>query len=172
MTQRRPPSMPALASRRRGVSRTALLGLAVVLVLLDQGSKAWVRQHLLPGVVAPLIPGLVQLRWVRNSGAAFSLFTDATGLLAVLSLVVALVLLVWLWRAPRLGLWQGLALAFLLGGTVGNGIDRWRLGHVTDFLELVPISFPIFNGADLAINLAVACFAIDALSRRRDPNGT
>ncbi len=164
--QERRPHTP-----HRSASRVALLALALVLVILDQVSKAWVRHQLIPGVVSPLIPGLVQLRWVRNSGAAFSLFTDATGLLALLSLAVALALLVWLWRAPRLRLWEGLALGCLLGGTVGNGIDRWRLGHVTDFLELVPISFPIFNGADLAINIAVACFAIDALRRRRDSNG-
>jgi len=155
------------AGGQRRFRRVYLL-LALLVVLVDQFSKAWVRDQLLPGVATPLIPGLLQLRWVRNRGAAFSLFTDATVLLGLLSLVVAIVLLIWIWKAPRLGAWQGLALALLLGGTVGNGLDRWRLGHVTDFLELVPISFPIFNGADIAINLAVACFAIDALSRRHD----
>jgi len=152
--------------------RGLLLALAGLVVVIDQLSKAWVREQLLPGLASPLLPGLLQLRWVRNSGAAFSLFTDATGLLGLLSLAVAIGLVGWLWRAPRLSFWQGLALAFLLGGTVGNGIDRWRLGHVTDFLELVPISFPIFNGADVAINLAVACFAIDALSRRHGSSGS
>ena len=63
---------------------------------------------------------------------------------------------------------MGLALGFLLGGTIGNGIDRWRLGHVTDFLELVPIQFPIFNWANVAINLAVLCFAIDAFANRHE----
>ena len=72
-------------------------------------------------------------------------------------------------RSRQQPLWQGLALAFLLGGTLGNGIDRWKLGHVTDFIEFVPVSFPIFNGADIAINLAVICFVIDALSRRHEP---
>ena len=65
-------------------------------------------------------------------------------------------------------IWQGLAVAFLLGGTIGNGMDRWRLGHVTDFLQLVPVDFPIFNAADVAINMAVICFAIDFLTRRHD----
>ena len=64
--------------------------------------------------------------------------------------------------------WQALAAAALLGGTVGNGIDRWRLGHVVDFLALEPIDFPIFNAADVAINLAVLCFAIDLWTRRGD----
>ena len=63
---------------------------------------------------------------------------------------------------------QALAAAALLGGTLGNGLDRWRLGHVVDFLALEPIDFPIFNGADVAINLAVLCFAIDLWTRRGD----
>jgi signal peptidase II len=50
---------------------------------------------------------------------------------------------------------------FLLGGATGNGIDRWTSGAVVDFLALVPINFPVFNLADVAINLAVLCFAID-----------
>ena len=55
----------------------------------------------------------------------------------------------------------GLGLGLLLGGAIGNGIDRFRLGQVVDFLELVPIRFPIFNIADVAINLAVACLVLD-----------
>ena len=62
---------------------------------------------------------------------------------------------------------QGLGIAFLLGGTIGNGLDRWRIGHVTDFLELIPIDFPIFNGADMAINIGAILFIIDAFKKRR-----
>jgi cytochrome c-550 len=58
--------------------------------------------------------------------------------------------------------------ACLLGGTLGNGWDRWRLGYVVDFLALVPINFPIFNGADIAINLAVLCFGLDFWLNRHD----
>ena len=56
-------------------------------------------------------------------------------------------------------------MAFLLGGTMGNGLDRWRLGYVTDFIEILPINFPIFNLADIAINLAVICFGIHTLKK-------
>jgi signal peptidase II len=59
-------------------------------------------------------------------------------------------------------------MAFLLGGTIGNGLDRWRLGYVIDFLALVPIDFPVFNAADIAINLAVLCFGLDLLSTREN----
>ena len=150
------------------LARRPLLLITLVIVVIDQASKAWVCAHLQPGLPAPFLPGLLQLRWVENPGAAFSLFRDSTFALKWLSLVVALGVAVWIWRSRQQPFWQGLALAFLLGGTVGNGIDRWSLGHVTDFLELVPINFPIFNGADIAINLAVACFMIDALTRRHE----
>ena len=150
------------------LTRRPLLLISLVIVVIDQASKAWVCAHLQPGLPAPFLPGLLQLRWVENPGAAFSLFRDSTFALKWLSLVVALGVAVWIWRSRQQPFWQGLALAFLLGGTVGNGIDRWSLGHVTDFLELVPINFPIFNGADIAINLAVACFMIDALTRRHE----
>lgn len=152
----------------RSMRRASVIALSVLMVVLDQLSKHWARGVLLPGETMPFIPGLLQLNLVRNTGAAFSLFRDSSLLLGLLSLVVAIGLSIWIWRVARRGLWMGLALGFLLGGTIGNGIDRWRLGHVTDFLELVPIQFPIFNWADVAINLAVLCFAIDAFNNRNE----
>ena len=157
--------------RRSGplLRRGTVLVLSALMVILDQLSKHWIRSMLAPGETAPFIPGLLQLHLVHNTGAAFSLFTGATPILGILSLVVAVGVAIWIWREPRHDLWMGLALGFLLGGTIGNGIDRLRLGHVTDFLELMPIQFAIFNWADVAINLAVLCFVIDALTQRKGP---
>ena len=157
--------------RRSGplLRRGTVLVLSALMVILDQLSKHWIRNMLAPGETAPFIPGLLQLHLVHNTGAAFSLFTGATPMLGILSLVVAVGVAIWIWREPRHDLWMGLALGFLLGGTIGNGIDRLRLGHVTDFLELMPIQFAIFNWADVAINLAVLCFVIDALTQRKGP---
>ncbi|MBD2548101.1 signal peptidase II [Microcystis elabens FACHB-917] len=143
--------------------RLATLLLAALAVGLDQLSKGWAVEHLATGTVQPLLPGLLQLQRVSNTGAAFSLFAGAPNQLGLVSALVSLGLLFWiLWRPPA-GLWSVLALGLLLGGAVGNGIDRWRQGAVVDFLEFVPIDFPIFNLADVAINLAVACFLIDLL---------
>jgi len=75
-----------------------------------------------------------------------------------------------LWKPPS-RLWSGLAVALRLAGAAGNGLDRWRLGSVVDFLEFVPIRFPIFNVADVAINLAVLAFAIDWLQSGRPLDG-
>lgn len=145
--------------------------LAAALLLLDQGSKLWALQRLAPGAIQPLLPGLLQLQRVSNTGAAFSMFSGSTQALAVVSLLVALgLVLVLLLRPPSL-LSSALALGFLLGGTAGNGIDRWRLGAVVDFLEFVPIRFPIFNIADVAINLAVLCFAYEVFAGLRHNGG-
>ncbi|QPN64811.1 signal peptidase II [Synechococcus sp. CBW1004] len=139
---------------------------ALVVLLLDQLTKAWALQHLPFGRVAPFVPGLLQLRHVTNSGAAFSLMTGNSLALGVVSAVVSLAVAGWmLWRPPR-GFWLTLAASLVLAGALGNGIDRWRLGAVVDFLELVPIHFPIFNLADVAINVAVACFLLDAWQQR------
>jgi signal peptidase II len=139
--------------------RAYLLALGVV--VLDQLSKAWAVQSLLPGVPRTFLPGLLELLLTWNTGAAFSLFTGQTRALGVVSLAVALGVAVWIARQGSLGLSRSLAVGFLLGGAIGNGIDRWRLGAVVDFLSLVPVQFPVFNLADVAINLAVLCFVID-----------
>lgn len=138
-------------------------GLALLVLVLDQLSKAWVEHSLPSGVMRPLLPGLLDLQLVYNRGAAFSLLTQATGLLGLISAAVAVAIVVWLWRQRQLATLPLWAAALLLGGTVGNGLDRWRIGAVVDFLSLVPIRFPVFNLADVAINLAVVCIALEAL---------
>jgi signal peptidase II len=134
-------------------------------LLADQLSKAWVLQHPQP---RPLLPGLLGLRLVHNDGAAFSLFDQGAHWLGWISLLVSLGLLVAIigFRSGW-GPWQRQAAGWLLGGTLGNGLDRWRLGSVTDFLELLPISFPVFNLADVAINVAVVCLLMHAWRERR-----
>ena len=136
--------------------------------MVDQVSKGVASSVLQDGHTLPLLPHLISLQLVHNTGAAFSLLRGSTALLGLLSLGVGIGLILWIWRQRVLPFWQALASAALLGGTLGNGLDRWRLGYVVDFLALEPIDFPIFNGADVAINLAVLCFGIDLWTRRGD----
>ena len=152
----------------RTLSRQSTLLIAFVIVVVDQVSKAWASSVLQGGHTLPLLPHLISLQLVHNTGAAFSVLRGSTALLGLLSLGVGIGLILWIWRQRVLPFWQALAAAALLGGTLGNGFDRWRLGYVVDFLALEPIDFPIFNGADVAINLAVLCFAIDFWTRRGD----
>ena len=78
---------------------------------------------------------------------------------------VAVGLVVWIQTGGPLRRYQWLGLGLLLGGAIGNGLDRWRLGHVVDFLAFMPFTFPVFNLADVAINLAVACLLLDGFGR-------
>ena len=148
--------------------RQFTLLIALVIVVVDQVSKAAASSALRDGQTLPLLPHLLSLQLAHNTGAAFSVLQNSTTLLGLLSLGVGIALIFWIWRERVLPFWQALAAAALLGGTLGNGLDRWRLGYVIDFLALEPIDFPIFNGADVAINLAVLCFAIDLWTRRGD----
>ena len=154
------------------LQRSTTLSIAAAIVLIDQLSKAAISAFLVDGKTMTAIPGILSLQLVHNSGAAFSLFSRSTELLGLLSLLVSVGILVWIGRQRAIPLWQGLATACLLGGTLGNGLDRWRLGYVVDFLELVPINFPIFNGADIAINFAVLFFGLDLwLNRQNGEHG-
>ena len=156
----------------RVLQRSTTLSIAAAIVLIDQLSKAALSAVLIDSKTMTAIPGILSLQLVHNSGAAFSLFSRSTELLGYLSLLVSMGILVWIGRQRAIPLWQGLATACLLGGTLGNGLDRWRLGYVVDFLALVPINFPIFNGADIAINLAVLCFGLDLwLNRQNGEHG-
>ena len=105
----------------RKLSRGPLLLLASLVVVIDQVSKHLVASVLADGRTIPLVPGLLEGRLVHNTGAAFSLFRDSVHWLGGLSLAVTAGLLIWLSRQRSLPVWQGMAVAFLLGGTLGNG---------------------------------------------------
>lgn len=157
-----------------GLGRRRLsVGVALLVVIADQLSKLWAARVLAPVGTLPFLPGLLEFHYTTNTGAAFSLFPGSTRALGLVSLLVALLVAVWIARSGRrpLSLNRALALGFLLGGAVGNGIDRWRLGEVIDFLALVPVSFPVFNIADVAINLAVLGFALDLLRPEEEGDG-
>ncbi len=125
----------------RPLPRRSTLLIALVIVVVDQLSKAAASSALREGQSLPLLPHLLSLQLVHNTGAAFSVLQGSTALLGLLSLGVGIGLILWIWRERVLPFWQALAAAALL---------------------------PIFNGADVAINLAVLCFAIDLWTRRGD----
>ena len=131
-------------------------GLAIVLaVALDQLSKAWVRGNLPLGRHTGLIPHLLGLVHVRNTGAAFSMGEGAGLVFVAVALVVAIVCTVIVWRR-WLPLTLVVPLGCVVGGGIGNMIDRLGQGFVTDFLSLDFVSFPIFNVADCFVTVGIA----------------
>ena len=160
---------------RKGGGGSAGLGLwlalALALVLADQFTKVLIIGNYRLGDVTEVLPFFNVVR-VHNSGAAFSFLADASGwqrwLFTGFGLVAAAVML-WLLRAHAGQRLFSFALSCLLGGAVGNVIDRLLHGYVVDFLDFhwAGWHFPAFNVADSAITIGAACLILDELLRVR-----
>ena len=143
--------------------RMKAISYSFYIILLDQVSKFLVLSILGFEKSKNIIPYLLNLTLVKNKGSAFSLFSNYTNILTIISILTSLILITIILKFPPRSFWNLIGLAYLLGGTVGNGIDRFFKGYVLDFFELVPINFPIFNVADVSINIAIICFIIDII---------
>lgn len=157
------------------------LWLSTGILAADQATKLWALEALRPYEVRPVIDGWFNLVLAFNTGAAFSFLSDAGGwqrwLFAGLASVVCVVLTVWLARLGRGERVAAAGLALVIGGAVGNLVDRLRLGHVVDFLDFYHASlagwpgfsahghWPAFNIADSAITAGVALLVVGSLRR-------
>ena len=132
---------------------------AALIVVIDQLFKAWIAATIVPGTSLPLIPKILHLTYVENTGAAFSILSDARWLLVALSSVSVVAIIVILLRVklPRLVKWCAAA---ILGGAAGNLIDRVRTGAVIDMFEARFINFAIFNVADIFITLGCGALIV------------
>ncbi len=141
--------------------------LAAAVAALDQQSKDWVLARLGPSVGEPHpVWGPLRLTLVENRGVSFGLFqSDAPWTrwaLAAFSLVVAVALAVWVRRAQKF--YTGAALGLIIGGALGNFIDRIRDGQVVDFVDVTALHFPwVFNLADSAITVGVLLLLAEGL---------
>jgi signal peptidase II len=138
---------------------------AALLIILDQWSKTWLQTHMVPGQSVPET-GFFRIIYAQNTGAAFSIFSGKTAILTYISLLGTLVILVFNFLLARHfpafeTRWNKVALGLILGGTVGNLIDRFSLHYVRDFISVGP--WPIFNMADSSIVIGVIMFALAIL---------
>ena len=144
--------------------------LATLIVAADLGVKYLVRANIALGQHVSFLPGVMDLTFVKNTGAAFSMLEEHTWLLTLLSGVVAVILAVLLARRI-LPHWFGqLALGLLLGGAVGNFIDRLLLGYVTDMFAAAFVNFPVFNVAYIAVVVGgvLLCFHVILFMKDED----
>ncbi|WPC04413.1 signal peptidase II [Pseudomonas benzenivorans] len=148
--------------------RLAWLWLSLLVFVVDQASKLYVEDVLTLYQQVVVIPDYFSWTLAYNTGAAFSFLAGASGwqrwFFAAVALVVSLVLVIWLKRLKPEETWLAAALALVLGGALGNLVDRVLLGHVVDFI-LVHWQhrwyFPAFNFADTAITLGAILLALD-----------
>jgi signal peptidase II len=151
---------------RTGASARAL-ALTLVVIALDQGTKALVRGSIARGDREPVFPGVALVN-ARNPGIAFGLFEDGGALLFAFA-AAALVALAVFFALNMLRPWAWVPVGLLLGGAVGNLIDRVREGAVTDFVDL-PL-WPAFNLADVAIvgGVLALLWVMEGPRRAEDP---
>jgi signal peptidase II len=148
-------------------SKNRLFWLAAFIgLVLDRLTKFLVVSALpltIPPQTIPLIPDVFHITYVVNTGAAFSLFPQGVTWLRWLSLAVGIGLLLLGWFGTRLNRWEQVGYGLILSGALGNGIDRFARNEVVDFLDFRLIRFPVFNFADVCINLGIACLLIATL---------
>ena len=134
--------------------------LSFAIVLADQVIKLLVRDRFYPGETLPVVPGLFHLTYVRNTGAAWGMFGGLNGWLALLSVVMLLLIVVFRRSLLSDALSHRLALGLMIGGIAGNLLDRMRLCYVVDFMDFFwrGHHFPAFNVADAAICTGVGLY--------------
>lgn len=149
--------------------------LIILLVAVDQIVKYLVRAHIALGEVVDFIPHLLGLTYVRNTGAAFSLFSEHTWLLTLISAAACLCIAWALWKKFLRHPAGRLILALLLAGAVGNLIDRALFGYVTDMFKTLFMHFAIFNVADICVvigGIALIIYMTFFYDRLEKPDGT
>jgi signal peptidase II len=149
------------------------LWLSALAVVLDQASKLAVANAMKLYDSIPLVP-YFNLTYVHNTGAAFSFLSEAGGwqrwFFALLAIFISIVLTIWLSRLQKHEKLLAAALALILGGAIGNLIDRLAYGYVIDFLDVYYQNWhwPAFNIADFAITLGVFLMLIESFGNKND----
>ena len=127
------------------------LSVSIFVILIDQFTKYFMFNNYKKFINKDLL--LFRLDFVKNYGAAFNIFSGNRIFLSCISVIFAILLTYLILRKNNLDVFEFLSYSFILGGTIGNGIDRILRGFVIDFINLNIINFPVFNIADISINI-------------------
>ena len=125
--------------------------LSIFIILLDQFTKDWMFNNYITVLDKDFI--IFRLDFVKNYGAAFNIFSGNRIFLSCISIIFSILLSYLILRRNTLNRFDLISYSFILGGTIGNGIDRILRGFVIDFINLNIINFPVFNIADISINI-------------------
>lgn len=148
------PSTSSPRMRRMG----AWAALGAIVLVVDQLTKVWARDALSPvGTVGvQVVPDVLSFELVHNYGAAFGMGQGMGWLSVLLAVVIVAASAVYLMRARTVNRFELVGLGLVLGGAVGNAVDRVVFGYVTDFIYACFIDFPVFNVADIGVTVGVA----------------
>lgn len=143
-----------------------IIAIVALTIVLDQVTKYLVASQMTIGQSIPIIDNFLYITSHRNAGAAWGIFQGKMMFFYLITLAVIAVVIVWMTRLDiKKDKWLMIALALILGGAVGNFIDRVLYQHVVDFIDtyILGYDFPIFNIADSALCIGVVLMAIDAI---------
>ncbi|MBF0818441.1 signal peptidase II [Streptococcus acidominimus] len=140
----------------------------VVLIALDQWVKAWTVARLALNEQRTFIPKLLNLYYLRNYGAAYSILQNQQWFFTVVTLVVMSVAIWYFIKHIKGSLWLLSSLSLVIAGGIGNFIDRLRLGYVVDMFHLDFIDFPVFNVADICLTVGVAILFIYMMKEEKN----
>lgn len=140
----------------------------VALIALDQWVKAWTVARLVLNEQRTFIPKLLNLYYLRNYGAAYSILQNQQWFFTVVTLVVMSVAIWYFIKHIKGSLWLLSSLSLVIAGGIGNFIDRLRLGYVVDMFHLDFIDFPVFNVADMCLTVGVAILFIYMMKEEKN----
>lgn len=146
--------------------------LAVFVIILDQFTKWLVVKNMTLGESIPLWDGVFHLTSHRNAGAAFGILQNQRWFFVVITILIVAGIVIYLRRVGSKQPILSIGLGLVLGGAIGNFIDRFLFGEVVDFLHFVLINFPIFNVADSAISIGVGFVILDTLLDMKKNNNS
>jgi len=141
------------------------IGIILILTICDQLLKSWVASSIVLGGSKQLIPGIIELTNLRNSGAAWSIFEGQQTFFTIITIVAIIVIGYFIWQY-RKNIPMLIGLSLIMAGIIGNFIDRLRQGYVVDMFETTFINFPIFNIADMCLTIGVIWLIICILKEK------
>ena len=141
------------------------LSLSIFIILIDQITKYLISYNYKLFINKDFL--LFRLDFVKNYGAAFNIFSGSRIFLSSISIFFSILLIYLIFREKTLNLLDLYAYSFILAGTIGNGIDRIYRGFVVDFINLNIINFPVFNIADISINIGLIILLYNIFKNNR-----
>ncbi|ABD99635.1 signal peptidase II [Ligilactobacillus salivarius] len=139
----------------------------IILIIADQGLKFWISVNIKLGTSQVILPNVLALTNVRNDGAAWSVLSGQQWFFTVITIVALGLMGYFFWKLRSDNLYM-LAISLLIAGTLGNFIDRIRLGYVVDMFETLFMNFPIFNVADMCLTFGVIIVIIALIKDEKD----
>ncbi len=144
--------------------------LFIILVGIDQLSKYWVQTDLINRKPIDIIPGVLNLQYLRNNGAVWGILSGRVDFLRIFTFIILIVIVFLYFKIPEGKKYNALKIlaVFMIAGAVGNLIDRFFLGYVVDFIYFELINFPLFNFADSCLTVAAIVLFLLALFYYKD----